>query len=80
MHAFKEFALPTSSIQPLYVQAMHAFKDVYLISALNQKGLPELRDFLVQQAQPGAWKLDATDFTDQWPEDVALEVRHAVKL
>ena len=53
---------------------MHAFKDIYLISALHEKGLPELREYLLQQAQPGAWKLDAADFTDQWPEDVALEV------
>ena len=55
-------------------QELHAFQDVYLISALRQKGLEELRSSLIHRAKPGTWKLDAAEYTDQWPEDLALEV------
>ena len=45
-----------------------------MISALHQKGLESLRGTLLDHAKPGAWKVDAAEFTDQWPEDVAMEV------
>ncbi len=54
---------------------MHAFQDVYMISALRRKGLEDLRSMLVNQAKPAPWKLDAAEYTDQWPEDLALEVQ-----
>ena len=50
------------------------FKDVFTISALNGEGVPDLREYLIDQALPGHWKFNENLKTDQSPEILAVNV------
>ncbi|KAI3438239.1 hypothetical protein D9Q98_000676 [Chlorella vulgaris] len=56
------------------LQELRKFDDVFFVSAKDGRGLPDLRDFLLDRATPGEWTLDAGMATDRGEEEQALEV------
>lgn len=48
------------------------FKDIFMISALHNDGIKDLRDYLLKHATPGNWQYPEVFVTDQGPKEVVL--------
>ncbi|KAL6766241.1 hypothetical protein ACKKBG_A35230 [Auxenochlorella protothecoides x Auxenochlorella symbiontica] len=53
---------------------LHDFQDTFWVSALKGRGVPGLKEYLLSQATPGRWTLEAGMSTDRSAEDLALEI------
>lgn len=47
------------------------FTQVFMISAKNNEGVEELKDYLFSRAKPGEWIFSRSLVTDQMPKDIA---------
>ncbi|PRW56927.1 GTPase Era [Chlorella sorokiniana] len=56
------------------LRELRQFEDVFFISAKDGRGLPELRQFLLERATPGEWTLEAGQATDRGEDEQAVEV------
>ncbi|GBL75559.1 GTPase Era, mitochondrial [Araneus ventricosus] len=49
-----------------------SFSKVFMVSALKNDGIDELRNYLLSAALPGEWMYHSSTVTDQHPHDIAL--------
>ncbi|KAF8767770.1 GTPase Era like protein [Argiope bruennichi] len=49
-----------------------SFSKVFMVSALKNDGIDELRNYLLNEAHPGEWIYHSSTVTDQHPHDIAL--------
>ena len=49
------------------------FSDIFMISALNNDGLEEIREYLLKNARPAPWMYDETEWCNDTPESLIVQ-------